>query len=40
MEIDPIANQPIKIVVVGDRLVGKTCAITKYPYNKVVLLRL
>ena len=30
MEIDPTANQPIKIVSVGDKLVGKSCAIQAF----------
>jgi GTPase SAR1 family protein len=30
MEVDPIAKQAIKIVAVGDHLVGKSCAIERY----------
>lgn len=30
MEIDPTANLPIKIVTVGDKLVGKSCAIQAF----------
>lgn len=30
MEIDPTASHPIKIVTVGDHLVGKSCAIATY----------
>jgi GTPase SAR1 family protein len=29
MEIDPTVSNSIKIVAVGDALVGKSCAITK-----------
>lgn len=38
MEIDPIAKTSIKIVAVGDKLVGKSCAITTYlTYNQAIL---
>lgn len=30
MEIDPTVSNVVKIVTVGDALVGKSCAITKY----------
>ena len=38
MEIDPTANLPIKIVTVGDKLVGKSCAIQAFQcYHSVSL---
>jgi len=36
MEIDPTANRAIKIVAVGDHLVGKSCAITTYDSYQLV----
>lgn len=30
MEINPTIDDAVKIVTVGDALVGKSCAITKY----------
>jgi hypothetical protein len=40
MELDPTAKLPIKIVTVGDHLVGKSCAITTYQLANQVLLPL
>ena len=40
MEIDPTPIQSIKIVTVGDHLVGKSCAITTYHSFKSAILRL
>ena len=38
MEIDPTASHLIKIVTVGDHLVGKSCAITTYLLFQIVSL--